>query len=98
MRYEAKFTSGSLLFIKKIKWILDSIGIFSTINQKGNAFDLCINKKLDSEKLYHFLYQNYTYCLSRKLNNFVALFGNIEKKELGELLGFNGESAAKLSE
>ena len=98
VRYESKFTSGSLLFIKKIKLILDSKGIFSKISQKENAFDLSINRKLDSEKLYHFLYQNYTYCLSRKLNNFVALFGNIEKKELGELLEFNGESAAKLSE
>lgn len=26
-------------------------------------------------------------CMSRKLNNFVALYGNIKDKELGEIMG-----------
>lgn len=78
IRYEAKFTSGSELFINKIKKLLDAEGIFSIIRPKENAFDLCIERKADSEKFYKFLYRDKVTCLSRKFNNFVALYGNIE--------------------
>lgn len=76
-RYEAKFTSGSLVFLEKIKDILDDLEIYSVIRQKEKAYDLCIERKTDSEKLYRFMYKDHGYCLSRKLNNFVALYGNI---------------------
>lgn len=79
IRYESKFTSGSEKFIYKIKTILDNQNIYSTIRTKGNAFDLCIERKSESEKLYKFLYKERVICLSRKLNNFVALYGNIEE-------------------
>ena len=77
IRYESKFTSGSLVFLNKIKDILDDLEIFSVIRQKEKAYDLCIDRKADSEKLYKFMYKDHNYCLSRKLNNFVALYGNI---------------------
>jgi intein/homing endonuclease len=78
IRYEAKFTSGSECFIYKIKTILDNQNIYCTIRTKGNAFDLCIDRKEESKKLYQFLYKEKVICLTRKLNNFVALYGNIE--------------------
>lgn len=76
-RYESKFTSGSLSFLKKIQSILNNLEIYSIIRQKEKAYDLCIDRKADSEKLYKFMYKDHGYCLSRKLNNFVALYGNI---------------------
>lgn len=78
IRYESKFTSGSERFIYKIKTILDHQNIYSTVRIKGNAFDLCIDRKEESKKLYEFLYKDSVICLSRKLNNFVALYGNIK--------------------
>ena len=54
--------------------------------------------KADSEKFYKWLYKDAVVCLSRKLNNFVVLYGNIENSKLGELQEFEGESAAKLKE
>jgi intein/homing endonuclease len=78
-RYESKFTSGSESFLNKIKEITDTLDIYSIIRSKGTSFDLCYERKSESEKLYKYLYQDMKVCLSRKLNNFVALFGNIEK-------------------
>lgn len=95
-RYEAKFTSGSKVFINKIKEILDDQGIYSIIREKGNAFDLCIERKSDSEKLYKYLYQYKPTCLSRKFNNFVALFGNLEENNWVNCEELNGQFAAKL--
>lgn len=77
IRYESKITSGSLTFINKVKKILDDADIYSVIRQKGNAFDISIERKAESEKFYKFLYKNRVTCLTRKLNNFVALYGNI---------------------
>lgn len=95
-RYEAKFTSGSKLFIDKVKKILDSQDIYSVIREKGNAFDLCIERKSESEKFYKYIYQDKTVCLSRKFNNFVALFGNLEKNNWVNCEKLNGQFAAKL--
>lgn len=77
VRYEAKITSGSIDFIDKVDQILNKEGIYTVIRSKGNAFDLCIERKAESEKFYRFLYRDMVTCLSRKLNNFVALYGNI---------------------
>ena len=41
------------------------------------------------------MYKNKISCLSRKFNNFVALFGNLEVNKSDELRGQVGESAAK---
>ena len=77
IRYEAKFTSGNKDFLLKIQDKLNEVNIYSSLREKGNAFDLCIDRKEESEKLYKFLYKDVVICLSRKLNNFVALFGNL---------------------
>lgn len=86
IRYECNITSGSLLFLEKIKKILDSQGIYSIIYKHTdcNAYKIRVDRKSESEKFYKYLYSNYITCLSRKLNNFVALFGNLEEKTLGE--------------
>lgn len=95
-RYEAKFTSGSKIWIDKIKEVLDDQNIYSIIRKKGNAFDLCIERKCDSEKLYRYMYQWKPTCLSRKFNNFVALFGNLEDSNWVNCEELDGQFAAKL--
>lgn len=89
IRYECNITSGSKVFLEKIKSILDSNNIYSVLYKHTdcNAYKLRIDKKEDSKKFYYYLYSNYVTCLSRKLNNFVALFGNIKKEKSEELLG-----------
>lgn len=77
VRYECKITSGSRVFIDKVKSILDLRGIYSIIRDKGNAFDINIERKSESEKFYRYIYKDMVVCLSRKLNNFAALYGNI---------------------
>ena len=86
--------------MEKIKEILDSEGIYSIIYKHTDceAYKIRIDRKADSEKFYKWLYKDAVVCLSRKLNNFVALYGNIENSKLGELQEFEGESAAKLKE
>lgn len=95
-RYECNITCGSKVFIDNIYKILQENGIYCIIYKHSdcNAYKIRIDRKLDSEKFYHFLYKNAVTCLSRKLNNFVALYGNI-KNTLGELQGNIGKSAAK---
>ena len=63
--------------------------------QTFGAYKIRIDRKADSERFYRFLYKNAVTCLSRKLNNFVALYGNIEDIKLGELQENIGKSAAK---
>lgn len=78
-RYECNITSGSKEFLNKIKEILDDEGIYSILYKHTdcNAYKIRIDKKSESEKFYKFLYKNKIPCLSRKLNNFVHLFGNL---------------------
>ena len=52
----------------------------------SNAYKIRIDRKEDSNKFYKWLYKDAVVCLSRKLKNFVQLYGNIENKKLGELL------------
>ena len=94
IRHESKFTCGSEIFINRIKSILDDQGIYSVIRPKGSAFDLCIERKSESEKLYKYMYQNNLICLSRKLNNFVALYGNIGDNNWVNCEELDGQLAA----
>lgn len=86
-RYECNITSGTKEFLEKIKNIMDDVGIYSIIYKHPdcNAYKIRIDRKEDSELFYHWLYKDAVVCLSRKLKNFVALYGNIENKKLGEL-------------
>jgi len=96
-RYECNITCGSKVFLDKIKEILDKQDIYSVLYQHSDcdAYKIRIDRKSDSEKFYRWLYKDAVVCLSRKLNNFVSLYGNIENSKLGELREFEGESAAK---
>lgn len=96
-RYECNITCGNKEFLEKIKVVLDSEDIYSVIYKHTDceAYKLRIDRKEDSKKFYKFLYKDKVTCLSRKLNNFVALFGNLEDTSSGELLEHVGESAAK---
>ena len=78
-RYEANITSGCKKFLEKIKDILDSKGIYSIIYKHTdcNAYKIRIDRKEESRKFYKFLYTDKVICLSRKLNNFVALYGKL---------------------
>lgn len=88
VRYECNITSGSLPFLKKVKEKLDEQGIYSVYYKHTdcNAYKIRIDRKEDSEKFYKWLYKDAVVCLSRKLKNFVALYGNIENEKLGEML------------
>lgn len=77
-RAEAKFTSGSKKFIDNLCIVFDVLGIFYIIREKGNAYDICFERKEEVKKLYIYLYSEGKTKLLRKYNNFVALFGNIE--------------------
>lgn len=86
IRYECNITSGCKSFLEKIKNILDDAGIHSVLYQHTDcvAYKIRIDRKAESEKFYKWLYSDAVTCMSRKLNNFVHLFGNIENKKLGE--------------
>lgn len=97
VRYECNITCGSKKFIDRIKEILDYNGIYSIIykHTDSEAYKIRIDRKDESRKFYKFLYRDKVTCLSRKLNNFAALFGNLEEESPSELLEPVGESAAK---
>lgn len=103
IRYECNITSGCKPFLEKIKNILDNAGIYSVLYQHTdcNAYKIRIDRKAESEKFYKWLYSDMVTCMSRKLNNFVALYGNIKDKELGEIMGSpdqdNHESSTPLT-
>lgn len=88
-RYECGIVSGSEIFIDKIKEQIDKAGIYCTKikeNSEGTIFRLRIDRKSESEKFYRWLYSDAVVCLNRKFEKFVALYGDIKKKESGELL------------
>lgn len=78
-RAEAKFTSGSKIFIDKLSGIFINLGIYFVIREKGNAYDICFERKSEVLKLYKFLYSENGQKLKRKLDNFVAIYGNIDE-------------------
>ena len=75
-RYEAKFTTGSKIWAKRIQTFLEREGIDSKIKQKKNAFDVIILNKANLQLFYKKLYCNNTSKLDYKYNQFVALFGD----------------------
>lgn len=77
-RAEAKFTYGSKEFVESLCILFDVLDIFYVVREKGNAFDICFERKKEVKKLYEYLYSEGKTKLLRKYNNFVALFGNIE--------------------
>lgn len=89
IRYECNITSGCKSFLEKIKNILNSAGIYSVLYQHTDctAYKIRIDRKAESEKFYKWLYSDMVTCMPRKLNNFVALYGNIKEKESGEIMG-----------
>lgn len=78
-RYECNFTCGNLDFLIRVKEVLDREDIYSILytHTDSNAYKIRIDRKEDSEKLYNYMYKNAVVSLSRKLNKFVALYGNI---------------------
>lgn len=100
IRYECNITCASKIFIDKIKTILDDVGIYSIVYKHTDceAFKIRIDRKEESRKFYKYLYSGATVWLNRKKNNFVALFGNLEDTESGELQEQVGQSAAKSEE
>lgn len=74
-RNEAKFTSGSRIFLEKIQKELSAEGIVSTISTRKdcNANDLLIYNKENIKLLFDFLYKDASVYLTRKYDIFVAL-------------------------
>lgn len=87
-RNEAKFTSGSLVFLEKVKEVLLNNSISNSISKRKdcNAYDLHIYNKTNIQSLFNFMYKNATTYLSRKYDIFVALLGKPIDDKLGELL------------
>lgn len=77
-RYEAKFTTGSLVWANRIMEFLTSEGITSSLKKKGNAYDVLIYNKANLFYLYTKMYESNTSKLEYKYNQFVALFSNKE--------------------
>ena len=73
---ESKFTTGSFIWANRISELLFENDIYNVITQKGNAYDVNIYRKSESEKLFRNLYKDATVYLEYKYNRFVALFGN----------------------
>lgn len=87
IRYECGIVSGSEFFIDKIKNILDTQHIYNVkVLENKHIYRIRIDRKSDSEKFYKWLYKDSVVCLSRKLNNFVALYGDIKENKSEELL------------
>lgn len=87
-RYEAKITSGSSIFLEKIKETLQMNSITSSIikRKECNAYDLHIYNRANINSFFNFMYKDATIYLSRKYNIFVALLGKPSNEKLGELL------------
>lgn len=75
-RYEAKFTTGSIIWANRLVEFLAKYGISSKIKQKKTAYDINISNKQNLQLLYKHLYATNTSRLGYKYNQFVALFGN----------------------
>lgn len=75
-RYEAKFTTGSIIWANRIKDFLEKEGISSTLKQKGNAWDINILGKANLFLFYTKMYESNTSKLEYKYNQFVSLFSN----------------------
>lgn len=74
-RYEASITSGSLIFLEKVKNELNKNEIQCSIIERKecNAANIHIYNKRNIINLFKFLYENSTVYLTRKYDIFVAL-------------------------
>ncbi len=88
--YRANFTSGSKIFLEKLQKVLEENNIHTRfVTHKhipNDYYTIEIERKNDLKTLYYFMYQNATVCLTRKLKNFVSIYGNIDNSKVGELL------------
>ena len=75
-RYEAKFTTGSKIWAKRISQFLEKEGIRTHISIKGNAYDVNISNKASLYYLYTKMYASGTSKLEYKYDTFVALFSD----------------------
>lgn len=73
---EVKITTGSKVFVDRLKEYISTLGIYSTIRTKGNAYDLCIERKTEAIKFLQHIYTDSTIFLDRKYSKFVALTSN----------------------
>lgn len=88
--YRANFTSGSKVFLENIKKVLDENGIISRIAQHkhipNDYYTLEIEKKESLKLLCEYMYSNAGVCLTRKLQNFVNIYGDMNNKNIKRLL------------
>lgn len=75
-RHEAMFTTGSEIWANRIHNFLQKEGIYSSIRNKGNAYDVRINNKANLFYLYTKMYQSGTSRLEYKYKRLEALVGN----------------------
>jgi intein/homing endonuclease len=75
-RAEGKITCGSKIFIDRICKLLTQLKIYYKIREKGNAYDICMERKLDFLKFLDFIYKDSSIYLDRKYKQYVALHGN----------------------
>lgn len=70
---ECKLTTGSEKFKNFICDYLDWLGIYYVIRKKGNAFDICLERKKECIDFLTILYKDSKIHLKRKFEQFVAL-------------------------
>lgn len=75
-RYEAKFTTGSLIWANRLIEFLNSEGIKTNLKKKRNAYDINIYGKASLFFLFSKMYESNTSKLEYKYQQFVALFGD----------------------
>lgn len=75
-KWEAKITSGSEIFVGRLYEHFTHLDIYCKIRPKGNAFDICFERKDSVKKLLEYLYGDATIYLDRKYQQCVALLGN----------------------
>ena len=75
-RHEIMFTTGSAIWANRIKDFLQTEGIYSSIRDKGNAYDVRVCNKSNLAIMYAKMYQSNTSRLEYKYQRLEALVGN----------------------
>ncbi len=75
-RYEIMFTTGSEVWANRIHNFLKKEGIYSSIRNKGNAYDVKVSNKVNLFYLYTKMYKSGTSRLEYKYKRLEALVGN----------------------
>jgi hypothetical protein len=73
---ECKITSGSKIFINRLSNHLMFLNIYHKIRIKGNAYDLCIERKSEAKKFLDYLYKDSKIYLDRKYQLYEAFVSN----------------------